>query len=544
MKKAIALLLTTAMSVTLLAGCGSTPAETPADEKTAAEATTDKAEAEAPATDNGERPTITFFDKNSGSKLFDDPVALEMMERTGINIEVVNPSGDPGEKLALMLAGQDYPDIVLMDRGSDIVNKYIEAGALVNLSEHMDKLPNVVDMYGETLNKTRWTDGNNYYLSNWYGPDPDPVNGFILRYDLMCELVGKERAESPEPFTTSEILEVFRDYMEKYPEVDGKKTYPLIQSEDPRGTFLGMYGVKTYYEKDGQLFWDIRDPRYLEAMKFLNQLYREGMMDPEWVSNNGELHQQKLSSGICLGFAGNYWGAWSPNTALNASVGPDANYLSYKVVPDGYDPDKTSLGGRSSLGWDAIAITNNCKDLDAALKLVDFCASQEGQDLMLWGIEGQDYTIEDGKYVPNPEVLEGLQTDTKNTVEKTGITRWTWFVRNESKHADGSASRMQMSVRDITADWAYKNLTNTYWDTADYDNLIPTGNTPVALKAQKVQDVIKQSYPKMINAAAAEDVDTIYNQMIADCEAAGMVEVEEEINKAYQERMAIWYGEE
>ena len=50
------------------------------------------------------------------------------MKRTGINIEVVNPTGDPAEKLALMLAGKDYPDIVLMDRGSDIVNKYIEAG--------------------------------------------------------------------------------------------------------------------------------------------------------------------------------------------------------------------------------------------------------------------------------------------------------------------------------------------------------------------------------------------------------------------------------
>ena len=50
---------------------------------------------------------------------------------------------------------------------SDIVKQYIEAGALVNLSEYMDLMPNVVAMYGETLNKTRYDDGNNYYLSNW-----------------------------------------------------------------------------------------------------------------------------------------------------------------------------------------------------------------------------------------------------------------------------------------------------------------------------------------------------------------------------------------
>ena len=50
------------------------------------------------AADSGETPTLTFFDKNSGSKQFDDPVALELMKRTGINIEVVNPTEDPAEK--------------------------------------------------------------------------------------------------------------------------------------------------------------------------------------------------------------------------------------------------------------------------------------------------------------------------------------------------------------------------------------------------------------------------------------------------------------
>ncbi len=51
-----------------------------------------------------------------------------------------------------------------------------------------------------------------------------------------------------------------------------------------------------------------------------------------------------------------------------------------------------------------------------------------------------------------------------------------------------------MAKKDITAQFAEKNLTNTYWDTAEFDSLIPTGNTPVALKAQKVQDIIAQAY--------------------------------------------------
>ena len=105
-----------------------------------------------------ETPVISFFDKNSGVRTFDDPVAKELEARTGVKIDLVSPTGNPAEKLSLMLAGQNYPDIVLMDRGSDIVNQYIEAGALVNLSDYLDQMPNVVAMYGETLNKTRYSD--------------------------------------------------------------------------------------------------------------------------------------------------------------------------------------------------------------------------------------------------------------------------------------------------------------------------------------------------------------------------------------------------
>ena len=85
--------------------------------------------------DDSEPVTISFFDKNSGTRTFDDPVAQELEKRTGVTIDLISPTGDPAEKLSLMLAAQDYPDIVLMDRGSDIVNQYIEAGALVNLSD-------------------------------------------------------------------------------------------------------------------------------------------------------------------------------------------------------------------------------------------------------------------------------------------------------------------------------------------------------------------------------------------------------------------------
>lgn len=231
-----------------------------------------------PLTALAEEPvTISFFDKNSGVRTFDDPIAKELEARTGIKLDLISPSGNPGEKLSLMLAGLNYPDIVLMDRSSDIVNQYIEAGALVNLSDYLDQMPNVVAMYGDTLNKTRYSDGNNYYLSNWYGYDPDPVNGFICRYDEMIEMVGQERADSAEPFTWTEFKALLEKYKAAHPDTDHTLVIGEPGTGSINGTFAGMNDLYPYYVHEGKLYFTVRDPQFMDAIHQMNELYREGI---------------------------------------------------------------------------------------------------------------------------------------------------------------------------------------------------------------------------------------------------------------------------
>ena len=118
--------------------------------------------------------TLKIFDKNIGDTFTDD-VANEITKKTGVKVEVEQPTGNPSEKLNLMLASGDYPDIVLMERTGDAANKYTSSGALIPLNDLIDKYgPDVKKMYGDTLNKIKNSDGKNYYLSNWYGKDTDP----------------------------------------------------------------------------------------------------------------------------------------------------------------------------------------------------------------------------------------------------------------------------------------------------------------------------------------------------------------------------------
>lgn len=488
--------------------------------------------------------TIQFFDKNSGTRTFDDPIALELMNRTGVNIELIAPSGDPGEKLALMLSGWNFPDIVLMDRSSDIVKQYIEAGALVKLSDYFDLMPNVVAMYGDTLNKTRYDDGANYYLSNWYGYDPDPVCGFLCRYDYMIEMVGQERADSAEPFTWSEFVQLLKDWKAKHPTIDGKETIAVeLQSpgDSLNGTFAGMNAMYPYYvDENKNLHLQAFDPTFITAIHQMNELIREGLCDREWTSNNSELLQQKLSQNNVFCLAAAYWDADVPSRALLASENENAEYLAYKVVADGVDPDKTTLAGRSSLGWDAIGITANCKDIEAACKFIDFCASQEGQDLLLWGIEGQDWERVNGVRTPIGDIVARWEADSSNTINNTGITKWTWFVKNSAHEDDGTTNRIWYNVKNRSNRFAYQNLTNSYYDSAVYAALEPSGSTFEALMYQDCKDQFNRYYPRMVNAETVEECDALYAELLQKLQDAGAAEVEAYMTEGYQSRLQLW----
>ncbi len=414
-KKNLSLLLAGILTISCLtAGCGNNSGnggESPAagnGDSQAAATETGKADEAA----SGEVITLTFFDKNTGDA-FDNPVAQAITEKTGIKIEVQQPTGNPEEKLNLMLASGDLPDIVLMDRRSDIVNKYIAAGALVPLNDLIDQYgADIQEMYGDILNKSRYEDGKNYYLNNWYGLDPDPDRAFCIRMDVLKELGYGEKAEKGEAFTQDEFRDILSRFKETYKDADGQSAIPLTSNADYMpsvlSTFKAMYGMKNYYEKDGKLYFDVRDPDYLEMVKYMNGLYRDGLLDKEWAVNKEQIFTQKAGSGRVAATVGL---SSDGNRLLKEDNGEDTDkqFYMFKVVADGVDPDKTTFSPRSSLGWDAIGITVKNEHPVETIKFMNFLASEEGQYLLMWGIEGKDWDMEDGKHVPRPETLQALR---------------------------------------------------------------------------------------------------------------------------------------
>ena len=529
-KKAVVLTMVSVMLLFLISACSG-------DKKT-------------PPSANGENEgtsepiTLTFFDKNTGD-LFNNPVAEEITKRTGIKIEIQQPTGNAEEKLNLMLTSNTLPDIVLMDRRSDIVNRYITAKAIIPLNDLIEQYgPNIKKMYGDVLNKSRYSDGQNYYLNNWYGMDPDPGWSFNLRADVLKELGYGDRIESGESFTQEQFIELLRKFKEKYPQVDGKPSIPLTFNADHMptivGTIKGMYGMKTYYESDGQIGLEVREPRYKEMMSFVNDLQIEGLIDPEWAINKTQIFDQKVSSDRVFAVGGGE--PSEPNRLLREKYGEDTDkqYYAFKVTAPGVDPSATTFGPRSSLGWDAIAITVANKHPEETIKFMDFLASEEGQYLLMWGIENEHWEMVDGKHKPFPEVLQGFKDNWNEYAKQTGIRKWTWFIKNGNGSDGTPFDLVGKYERNKYNQHALKSMKDSTWDTAIYDNLGPEGGTPDALNEQKLKDLISQGFTQLAYAESKDEFEQIYNKLMKDIDANNAKRIEQIYTENYQKQLELW----
>lgn len=524
MKKMLAMLLVLVMALSMFAGCSQNQAAGEDEEVTI---------------------TITWFDKNTG-EAFTDPVAEVIKEKTGINIEIQQPTGDPNEKLILMLTGNTLPDVVLMDRRSDVVNQYIDAGALIPLDDLIEEYgPNIKEMYGEVINLSRYSDGHTYYLNNWYGLDPTPDRAINMRLDILDELGYGEKARKGEYFTQDEFVDLLRAFKEKYPTIDGKETIPFAVNgeymETVLSTFRGMYGMKSYYEtENNELYFNVRDPRYLEMVTFINMLYRDGLIDREWAVTKSDGFSEKLASGTVFAANGGVPSDVNGLFIQDEGADTDKQFYMFKVVADGVDPNETTFSPRSSLGWDAIGITTANKHPEETIKLFDFLASEEGQYLLMWGVEGKDWTTENGVHVPSEDTIPGFRNDWGAYSKASGIRKWTWFVKN-GFGSDGTPYDLVTKYDlDAVSEHALVSMEGSVWDTAPYDNVGPTSGTPEALAEQKCNDIIDQYFTKMVYAESEEEVANLYNQMIAEIDANNAAAVEAIYTENYQAHLKLW----
>ncbi len=430
----LALILAVGMA---LVGC--TPSGAPAT-TTAADTAASSGDATATtAATTGEVKTFTMFEGTAlttTTPAWDTPIGKKITELTGVRLEIEYLVGqDLMTKANLMTTSGDYPDLV---SASDNGGIFIAAGAFI-------KLDDLIDKYGTNLKKIyrpsefelmKLQNGAIYILAtnrpsieNLY-----PSAGWYLNYDVL------KKNNFPVVTKISQYKDLIVNYMKDNPQFNGANNIGFtIPTEGTRVSALQYGGARFLggYPNDGPTCVDqetlvakinMTQDFTKEYLRFMNEMWNMGYMDKEAFMQTNDQYLAKVASGNVIGMYDqrgmvvNALGAMDNDEKLH-----DRTLVAFPVVLDGIT--KEYYRGPYAFSTSGISISTSCKDPDGAMQFLDRMAADDIQMLNYWGIEGEDYTLTDGKFTRTAD--QWTKSFDVDYIREKGITQFNNFPRYE-----------------------------------------------------------------------------------------------------------------
>lgn len=372
--------------------------------------------------------TFTFYSADGLEDTWTDPVAQMITEKTGVTLKMDYPADSNDNRIELMVATGEYPDFVFA-KGS--VSTLIRNDALIDMSDLIDEYgPNIKKLYGDEYENLRYSseDPSIYQLCS------DKVQEETLETSGTAQLQWAVLQENQYrvPYTLEEYTQMIRDYMEKYPMINGKPAIGIsivcsdwhwyTMLSNPSGYMNGSAdnGQWIVDDEKQKVYYKHAADGQKEYYKWLNEMYNEGILDPEFATQTHEDFVLKVAEGRVLGLLDEEWDYTGAEISLRADGQEEHTYAGLPVTIDRSVKCPSLKQQNLAVGW-GIGITKSCKDPVRAVRFLDWLCSDETQILLNWGIEGVDYYYdENGKRCITEEDLEASRKDT-NYSERTGV---------------------------------------------------------------------------------------------------------------------------
>jgi putative aldouronate transport system substrate-binding protein len=512
--------------------------------------------------------TLTFFNADgSQDDPFDNPVADEITEATGVTLEISQPVGGDEQAIPLMIASGDYPDMIFA-KGD--IGKMIDAGALLPLDDLIEERgENIQSLYGDQLDRLRnsLSDPQIYHLGTGGVTNvPLETSGtFQMQIDMLKEL------GYPEISTLEDFENALTTFLEDNPTTeDGQEYIPLtllgsdwrwlITVGNPAGFAAGLQDDGQWHvdEETNETVYKFQLPEVKEYFKWLNHINDIGMLDPESFTQTEDTYISKLSSGRVLSIADQDWNFDAAKQALRADGNDGGLWAPLPVTlnDDILNPSAKDYGFTGTTG---ISISSTSEKQEAAFDFLDWMASEEAQILVNWGVEGENYVIEDGIRVQTDEDRQNANTNSNYSLE-TGIGQYIWPFPQWGVGAldSNGQSITRTTEEDIIINYTDAELealeaygVSTWVETFPspdelgtpghgkaYEYVLPS-NSDVAIIQQEADDFTTQKITEAILADPA-DFDGIWEDMQEGLLSIGIEDANEEMTQLTEDRKELW----
>jgi len=510
--------------------------------------------------------TLFSADPNSQWDNMESPVSKVVKEKTGVTIKPEFDVNGGTQKISLMVASGEYPDLIF-PKGS--AGTLVEAGALIDLTDLINKhAPHLKKIYGDYFSRLKWSnDDKSIYILPTSAIDTQyfsPSHGVGLQNAVVKEL------GYPKIKTLKDVENAVKAYKEKHPKIDGQDTIGLslladdwrimISTTNPAFWATGASDDGEYYidPKTYQATMHYKRPEEKEYFRWLNHMNDIGLLDPESFVQKYDQYTAKLTSGRVLSITDDDWEFADAQRALKEQGKADRMYGLYPATLNGDMKQANFQSAGYLAGW-GIGITKDCKDPVAAIKFLDFLASDEGQILQNWGIKGTNYTIENGKRVIPADEMKKRNTDA-NYVKKTGIGVLKGYAPSygdgvaDSKgetYTIASPEQVKDSYTDVEKEvlkgYGVDMWRDLYPKTEEFPvkpwgvsyNIQVASDSELALIEKKALDIVKKRVPEAILAKPGQ-FDKIYDNFLKELDAAGVNKAEKERTKLIKDRVKLW----
>ena len=412
-KKILCTIMSAAMGVSLIAGCGTKEGAAASD--SALNPDSDKANTEVTSDASGSTDNAVLEDMAeikmvympmgsmpTGVQEVEDAIneITESQINTHVDIEMLE-SGNYDQQISLMMSSSEKLDLMLtLPTGASSYNNMISQNQFMDISDLLEEYaPEVLDTIGDYMKATTVGDAiyavpawRNYVISSY----------IVMRTDVLEDLGLLEKAQNMTSFTEyEEILDAVKN-SEKWGYLAG------IVNSDANGlvlplarNYLGVdnFSDAYYYDELGDLNKMISiDPEGSDATVRLNFDTPEykAMIDKvrEW-NEKGYIYQDAATTDDSaealirsnVGFSYLIESEIGVESAKTAACGMPMTCVKISTPP-------VSSSNVTKFVW---GVPHNSTEPEAAVKFLNLMVTDPRiENLLVWGIEGRDYQVTDG----------------------------------------------------------------------------------------------------------------------------------------------------
>ena len=547
MKKLIASLLIGAMAVSTLAGCGKKAESTGSDGQGAA--------------GGADTMIIEVYDvaanyQGTQTGWFGQVVK----DKFGLELNIIAPQVAGEAVFQTRASTGNLGDLLLLEAG-DFAD-CVEAGLVKDITTEIANCSNLMTYKDQIAVFNNGLRGNE--AGKTYGIPTEMTNTSptsysqdviysspLLRWDLYSEL------GCPDIKNLDGLLDVLEDMKDKHPTNDaGDAAYPFSLWKDWDGGD-GMLGIAnvvqltTWYGekikgsvilKPDETFTTITDKSasYYKILKFLNDAYQRGLVDPDSGTQDWNAACAKMSAGqVYLMWYSWQVGFWNTQDRL----ADGSAFIFIPVEDQQYYADSDSYYGSGRV----FAVGSQVDDAKYAkiMEFLDWYASPEGCVYQHAGIKDFNYTVgEDGKFtiknenalmdnLPVPaEYGGGGYSDGNNAINQWIVSSYSTNPNTGETYASQYwSSYKEATMTQMKKDWAAKfgaaepvdwmKANNKLLVSPNVSVSLPTDSADIAVVRNQCNTTLCDYSWRMIFAADDAEFDKLWDEMTTQLEGFG-----------------------